>query len=289
MPVSNVATVRKAVPADAVSCGRICYEAFAKINVAHGFAPDFPSPEAAAGLLGMLFSHPGFYCAVAEADGRIVGSNCLDERSTIAGVGPITVAPTTQNVGTGRLLMEHILARAEAGGFAGVRLVQAAFHARSLSLYTKLGFQVREPLAVMNGPALGLQIEGCTVRPATMDDAAACNRVCAQIHGHDRAGDLRDAIQQGTARVVERNGRISGYVTITGFFGHMVGETLPDAQALIATAEAFAGAGILVPMRNTELFGWCLEQGLRTVMPLNLMTRGMYQEPNGPYLPSILY
>ena len=34
---------------------------------------------------------PGFYAVAAESDGREVGSNCLDERSAIAGVGPITV------------------------------------------------------------------------------------------------------------------------------------------------------------------------------------------------------
>ena len=35
--------------------------------------------------------------------------------------------------------------------------IAAAFRNRSLSLYTKLGFEVREPLACMQGAALGLQ------------------------------------------------------------------------------------------------------------------------------------
>ena len=52
----------------------------------------------------MLFSSPGFYCVVAESEGRIVGSNCLDERSLIAGIGPITVDPGAQNLGVGRKL-----------------------------------------------------------------------------------------------------------------------------------------------------------------------------------------
>jgi len=39
--------------------------------------------------------------------------------------------------------MEAVLERAKQRGFAGVRLVQAAFHNRSLSLYTKLGFDSR--------------------------------------------------------------------------------------------------------------------------------------------------
>jgi len=51
-------------------------------------------------------------------------------------------------------------------GFAGVRLVQAAFHNRSLSLYTKLGFDVQEPLVNLQGSALELNIPGYAVRPA---------------------------------------------------------------------------------------------------------------------------
>ena len=63
-----------------------------------------------------------------ENAGRIVGSNCLDERSTIAGVGPITVDPSAQNLGVGRKLMQAVMDRAVARGAAGTRLVQAAFH-----------------------------------------------------------------------------------------------------------------------------------------------------------------
>src|SRR5438445_3037445 len=92
-------TVRRAKPEDVPICGRICYEAFTKINTDHGFPPDFPGPEAGIGVLSMMFSHPGFYGVVAESEGRIVGSNCLDERSTIAGVGPITIDPGIQNRG----------------------------------------------------------------------------------------------------------------------------------------------------------------------------------------------
>ena len=94
------------------------------------------------GLISTLFSHPGYYCVVAESDGRIAGSNCMDERCIIAGIGPITVDPATQNRGVGRKLMDAVLLRARERGFAGVQLVQAAFHNRSLSLYTTLGFDM---------------------------------------------------------------------------------------------------------------------------------------------------
>src|SRR5437868_7467155 len=104
--------VRSATPEDSSACGQICYRAFDKINSAHGFPCDFPGPEATTGLLSLLFSNPDFYCVVAEHGGRIVGSNALDERSVIRGVGPITIGPDAQNLGVGRKLMQAVLDRA---------------------------------------------------------------------------------------------------------------------------------------------------------------------------------
>jgi len=237
----------------------------------------------------MMFTHPGFYCVVAESGGRILGSNCLDERSAIAGVGPITIDPDVQNKGVGRALMEAVLARSAERGCQGTRLLQAAFHNRSLSLYTKLGFDTREPISAMQGPPIKSPTPGYSVRPARMSDLEECNRLCRSVHGHDRGGELSEAIQERTAVVAEREGRIVAYATLIGFFGHTVGESNSDVQALIANADAFLGPGILVPTRNAGLFRWCLENGLRVVQPLTLMTLGFYKEPAGAYLPSILY
>ena len=286
---SSPVAVRKARPEDAPACGRICYEAFAKISTEHAFPPDFPSVEVATGVLSMMFSHPGFYCVVAESGGQILGSNCLDERSAIAGVGPITIDPEVQNKGVGRALMEAALARSAERGFKGTRLLQAAFHNRSLSLYTKLGFDTREPISAMQGLAMKRTAPGYNVRSARMSDLEECNLLCGRVHGHERSGELCDAIEQRTAVVAEREGRIRAYATVVGFFGHMVGETNSDAQELIANADVFVGPGILVPTRNAGLFRWCLENGLRVVQPLTLMTTGFYQEPAGAWLPSILY
>ncbi|MGD0298542.1 MAG: GNAT family N-acetyltransferase [Bryobacteraceae bacterium] len=282
-------TIRTATPEDAEICGQICYGAFYKISTDHNFPPDLPSPSVAADILRGAFSHPGFYCVVAEQDGRIVGSNCLDERDNIAGVGPITVDPALQNARAGRKLMEAVLDRAASRNFAGVRLVQAAFHNRSLSLYTKLGFVAREPLSVMQGPAIGKHMDGCSVRPAQLSDLDECNRVCLNVHGHIRGGQLKDAINHASATVVERGGKITGYATALAFSGHAVAEANPDLQALISSAASFGGPGILVPTRNAALFRWCLESGLRVVQPMTLMTMGLYNEPAGAYLPSILY
>src|SRR5258707_314830 len=138
----------------------------------------------------------------------------------MAGVGPFTIDPQVQNKGAGRALMEAVLARSAERGFQGTRLLQAAFHNRSLSLYTKLGFDTREPISTMQGPPIKAATPGYSIRPARMLDLEECNRLCRSVHGHDRNGELRDAIEQGTAGVAEREGRIVAYATVIGFFGH---------------------------------------------------------------------
>ncbi len=286
---NQIVNIRPATPADAEVCGRICFEAFATLADKHNFARDFPAHEVAIDVLSMMFSHPSFFCVVAEREKEIIGSNCLDERTPIAGVGPITIDPGVQNRSAGRQLMQAVMTRAMERRFAGVRLVQAAYHNRSLSLYAKLGFVVREPLACMQGQPVRRTVPGHHIRPARQSDLSACNDLCVRVHGHDRGGELSDAIQQGTAVVAESNGQIKAYASSIAFFGHAVGEANEDLQALIAAAAEFQGPGILVPTRNAALFRWCLESGLRVVQPMTLMTTGLYNEPAGAYLPSILF
>jgi predicted N-acetyltransferase YhbS len=106
----------------------------------------------------MMLAHPGFYSVVAEDEGQIIGSNFLDERSCIAGLGPITVDPTRQNRGMGARLMQDVLDRAARQQTTGVRLLQSGFHNRSLRLYTKIGFCTREPVSILQGKPLGQKI-----------------------------------------------------------------------------------------------------------------------------------
>ena len=67
--------------------------------------PDLPSTAVTIGLLSKLIADPRFYGIVAEIDHQVVGSNFMDERSAIAGIGPITIDPTVQDRGIGRALM----------------------------------------------------------------------------------------------------------------------------------------------------------------------------------------
>ena len=201
--------LRAGTPEDAEVCGRVCYEAFKMFADRHNFPTEIPTPEFSVELASMLLSHPGFYSVVAERDGEVIGSNYLDERGLIGGVGPITIDPKAWDSGIGRVLMRDVVDRAATRGMPGVRLNTASHHGRSVTLYSKVGFQVREPLVIMQGPQVRVEVSGTAVRPATKDDLEVSNRLCAMVHGHNRDAELHDAVAQTSALVVERGGRIT--------------------------------------------------------------------------------
>ena len=286
-PTTTKFVVRGGTTRDAEDCARTFYDAFESIAAAHNLPIEPPSREFSHFKISQMLGHDGFAGLVAERDGEVVGSAFIDERAVIAGIGPVSVDPSAQDDGVGRALMEAALERTR--DRAGVRLVQTAYHYRSLALYAKLGFAVREPLSVVQGAPPAISVPGRGVRPAVEDDIAQCDALCIRVHGHDRSWELRDEIAAGTARVVERSTGISGYATGFGYGWHAVAESNEDLIALLASAEMFMGLGFLMPSRNAELLRWCLEHGMRIVQQSTLMTIGLYNEPAGPYLPSILF
>lgn len=282
--------LREVQPADASDCAKIVFEAFGAVQDHHRFQRDFPALEAAAGLLNAFIPHPMIWGVVAEIEGRIVGSNFLDERSPIRGVGPTTIAPEAQNAGVGRRLMEAVLERGKEA--PGIRLLQDAFHMRSLGLYESLGFDVKEPVAVVTGKPRSEPVSDIQVRPLHENDLGACEKLCAAVHGHERTNELRDAIQAFAPFVAVREGRIVAYATAVGFWpmNHGVAESEDDMEALLLGAGAAIDEPLafLVPLRS-DLLRWCLDEGLRLVKPMNLMALGEYRDPRGAWLPSVLY
>jgi hypothetical protein len=109
------------------------------------------------------------------------------------------------------------------------------------------------------------------------------------VHGHNRGKELAEAMTRGAARLVERGGRVTGYTTQVAFFGHAACETNDDLKALIGAAASFDGPGILVPSRNGELLRWCLGKGLKITQSMTLMSIGLYNQPEGAWLPSVLF
>jgi predicted N-acetyltransferase YhbS len=284
-------TVRNVTPADAGICGRIIYEAFKTVADRHGFAPDFPSAAPAMEFAKVLTTHPSIFGIIAEADGRVVGSNFLWERDPIRGVGPLTVEPGHQGHGIGRQLMAAVLIRAQSA--AGIRLVQDAFNTSSIALYASLGFVVREPLVLLQGAPKDRPVGGAVVRSLTEADVGVCDTLAKRVHGHERGSELRDALRFLKPLVVERDGRVRGYLTMPSFWpaNHAVAENDEDMQALILGAAALGREplSMVLPTRQSELFRWCLSEGFQVLKPLTLMTMGAYQEPKGAYFPSVIY
>ncbi len=238
-------TLRPATLADADDCARIIYDAFVGIAREHNFPCDFPGPELAQTLARMCIGNPEFYGVVAEIDGKIVGSNFLDERDAVAGVGPITVDPSCQAKGVGRKLMEAVITRAHKA--PSIRLIQEAYNRTSMALYTSLGFDVKEPLVFVNGKLDCALSAGATVKPMTESDLPDCAALCQKVHGIERTNELRADIQQMKPFVLRRGGRIVAYCSAANFYllNHGVAETVQDMQDLLSGASQAVDVPIL--------------------------------------------
>ncbi len=281
-------TIRGATAEDGPACGQICYDAFATISEAHGFPCDLPAPDAGIGLLSMMFSAPSFYAVVAESDGKIVGSNVLLEHAVIYGVGPITIVPSYKTpewaVSSCRLcwIERNKMGPPECGWYRlPITIDHPLFTHRSASTYANLFPACRGKRA--SEAFLDAWFEPANLRtrpPATSWHSVFMDSI---------AEPSWPMLYSRELRVVERGGRVTGYTTNLGFFGHSTAETNVDIQALLASAESFAGPGILVPSRNSSLLRWCLANGLRIVQPMTLMSIGLYNEPAGAWLPSIVF
>lgn len=279
---------------DVDAAARIAFYAFAGIADRHAFPRDFPDVDSARQLVDAFTEHPRIWGVVAERGGRVIGSNFLDERSAIRGVGPITVAPEEQSGGVGRLLMQAALDRATTGG--GVRLLQDSFNTSSLSLYAALGFDAVEQVALVTGVPSQVGTTGVDVRPVAETDLAACERLCLAVHGFERTAELRDALDSAgvTPVAAHRNGRLVAYATTLADFGmaYAVAETEADLFGLIAGASAVTvdgpPASFLLPLHQHELLRRCLAAGLRVVKQMTYMAVGPYRRPRGAWIPSVL-
>jgi predicted N-acetyltransferase YhbS len=284
--------IRSIQQADAETCGKIGFQAHKAISSAHGYPSEQPSFEFAVGMIRTLLANPNSLGALAERDGKILGSIFLHvfPPSPVAAIGPLTVDPSAQG-GVGRALMEASLMEARKRDYEQVRLVQSPSHLRSFVLYTKCGFTLRDPLFLMHGNAVPSILEKKhDVRAARPEDVSACNEICVSVHGFSREIELRQAIDQRVASVnIDNTGNIAGYAAGIGWLGHAVAKTNKVLKALVANASAILGPGFFVPGRNYDLLRWLLDAGFRILWPANLMTVGNYQDPTAPFLPSIAY
>ena len=273
--------IRPLVPKDLHACGRIQYEAFKQVSERHRFPAPFPSVQSAVRVIKSYSRQPHQLYLVAEAGGRPVGACVMDRAGEIRGVRSIAVDPSCQGAGVGRRLVEGVLTWCQEAD--GVRLTQDAFNVVSMSLYASLGFEVRDPVVKMEGRLRGSAPAGGEVGPLRPGDVEACRELCRRVHGVERNLELMDGLEFDTALGVRRDGRLTGYASAVSPAGHGLAETLEDLERLIFhdQSRTWEPVSLLVPIRQAGLFRWCLEQGMKAVKPMTLMTRGRYQEPHG--------
>ena len=276
---------------DVARCGTIMYESFKKVHDAHGAISDFESPDVALRIARAFADDPSVFSVVAEADGTIAGCNFLLERDRVKTIGPTCVDDAFQGRGIGRAMMEATLEHARG---ENIRLLQDLFNVQSLSLYASVGFAMKEPLVQMWGRVSEPpQQDGRSVRPMQPDDTAGCNALCTSVHGFDRANELDEALILHEPFVVERAGRIVGYLSAANnrLANHGVACTFEDMKALISGMSAThpGEIAILVPARDFAFVGWCLRNGFKARKCSSLMVIGDYTTPNGSYFPSPHY
>ncbi len=286
--------IRPATNTDAEACGRICYEGFRVVTDRHGYPPVFASVEVATRRLAAFIANPSVFGLVAElrSERRIAGFNFLSERDPIRAIGPIAVDPSLHGYGIGRSLMQAALDRAR--GAPGVRLVQEIYNLQSLSLYASLGFDARELCSVVTGtPAPGPLAPGWEIRPLREGDVPACEALQLRVLGYSRVNELRETLATGAPVAALRKGRLRAYASMPTSWqaNHAMAEADEDLQTLLLGAAHIRQEplAVLIPVRRADLFRWCLARGLRAARPMTLMSLGDYREPQGAYVPSVLY
>ena len=261
--------IRPIEQVDAEICGKIGYEAHKTISSAHGYPSEQPSEEFAIGLIRRLLDNPNSWGVLAERQDKTLGSVFFHKfpPSPVAVIGPLTVHPSVEGGGVGKMVIGAALSQAFKQNHDQVRLVQSPSHIRSFVLYTKSGFALREPLFLLQGQPLTSGINTSSsnnVCPVRDDgDISLCNELCKVVHGFSRDMELRQAKDQGVATMIERDGAIAGYAAGLDIFGHAVARSNDDLKALIANAPAVLGPGFFAPARNREIINWLLDNGFQ--------------------------
>lgn len=96
---------------DVVNCGIIGYEAHRTISSTHGYPSEQPSEEFAINLIRQLLSNPNSWGVLAERERKVLGSIFLHKfpPSPVAVIGPLTVHPSAEGGGIGRMLMDSAI------------------------------------------------------------------------------------------------------------------------------------------------------------------------------------
>jgi hypothetical protein len=253
-------------------------DAFDGFNHSVGLSNEFTSLAFGVWVVKMCTQYEQGLIAVRKSDGAIMGSVFVDETDVIGGAvgcGPWSAKWGALGSGVGRELVTRIVSQSLRHGAKSMRLIQIAANNASFSLYSSLGFDVREPVMAWKGLLRPDFIEqeiakgaalGFSVRPMRFQDVQACDVLCKDCNGISRAGEMSGSFHnehnQGKPGAMEEASatklvlttrvksplsavglcdsrgqeRIVGYCTGLGAIDHAVTYTQEGMQFLIASA-----------------------------------------------------
>jgi GNAT superfamily N-acetyltransferase len=223
---------------------------------------------------------------VLERAGTVVGTAFWwPYGETDASTGMIIVSRSEQGRGYGARLMDAVLAA------AGSRVIQLNSTAEGRVLYERRGFRpigmIHQHHGIVAGPST--LSPTCPVRKATPGDREVIGQLDCEATGWSRDEMLGRLIDVSDVHVLERDGRVRGYVVSRLFGrGHVVGpvvaEDAADARMLILAALApLSGRFARIDTSSTSGLGdWLVALGLERVSEALTMVRGNPAPLRGP-------
>ncbi|WP_132835719.1 GNAT family N-acetyltransferase [Streptomyces sp. BK205] len=204
------------------------------------------------------------------------------DQPDLGAIGMVLVAERHARQGVGRRLMHHVLSL--------MGTTPLTLHATPYGrpLYEELGFKVTGRAEMLKGHFTpGGSTPTARTRAATAEDLAAILQLDEQVLGTDRTHLVtRLPAFADQLRVVEENGRITGYAAAwpnmdTHVVGPLVARDTETAQALLASLATGTDRPLRtdIDVRHEELRAWAKERGLAPVAYNAVMTYGISELP----------
>lgn len=213
-----------------------------------------------------------------DDDGRPIGYARSILRDGERELTEFFVLPGHQSAGIGRELLDRSF---PAGAGAAHRSVIATGDPRALGRYLKAGLEMRFPIVTFLGrPTTEVVPTDLELAPieGSASVLAALDRVDRHVIGHRRSEDHRWLVDQRSAVVAWRGGRVVGYAYAGRFQGPIAALDPSDLAALLAWAASTAAAtadssataetgsgeiGFDVPLTNVVAVRHLLARGYR--------------------------
>jgi GNAT superfamily N-acetyltransferase len=180
---------------------------------------------------------------VAELDGALVGTGVGTANGSVGWVGTIWVDPARRGAGLGRALTQAVIDDLDAAACRTLVLVATA---EGLPLYERMGFELQTRYRILEAPGLdpAAAAPDPEVRPFALADLDAICALDLAATGEDRGHAIRRFASPGTAKVLDVDGAIRGFVIRAPWGGGATVAGDPgDAMRLLDARRRASGAG----------------------------------------------